>query len=43
VSVFDRLEACLPKLEEIFADWQSGGAAASLPLLIAAASPPLAI
>ena len=26
----DRPEACLPKLEEIFADWQAGGAAASL-------------
>src|SRR6476646_6726436 len=39
----DRPEACLPKLEEIFADWQAGGAAASFPLLIAAASPPLAV
>jgi len=39
----DRPEACLPKLEEIFADWQAGGAAASLPLLIAAVSPRLAV
>ena len=38
-SGLDRLEACLPLLEQAFASWQANGAAADFELLVAAASP----
>jgi hypothetical protein len=39
----DRLQDCLPKLEEVFERWRENGAAANFPLLIAAASPRSAV
>jgi hypothetical protein len=39
----DRLQDCLPMLEEAFARWQQNGAAANFELLIAAASPRSAV
>lgn len=35
----DRLEACLPWLERVYASWQKEGGAANFPLIVAAATP----
>jgi hypothetical protein len=38
-SGLDRLEACLPWLEKVYASWQREGGAANFPLIVAAATP----
>ena len=42
-SGLDHLADCLPRLEQVFIDWQANGGAANFPLLIAAASPGAAV
>src|SRR6478672_7804602 len=39
VPGLDRLEACLPWLEKVYASWQREGGAANFPLIVAAATP----